>query len=234
MESKYRTCEERLEPFLWLLPRKTISDETWGALICYNSSALNEILMQDWGEWFQQVKTNIILLLFYIFIKQISYKSLHHLFFFFCCLLCEFFFKYILFSFMPELISKIQSQYLNQPFNSLNTAHMSAYRLLLFPNLQVQGVYYTLTDQTDLNVTLSIFLSEWHELYSSSLQSQELLNRLSTELGGAHWLSCMPYSTTHDLSSTFLHRCGQRVCTSLAGWHSSDLRLSRIWLLCIF
>ncbi|XP_036065527.1 uncharacterized protein abca12 isoform X2 [Oryzias melastigma] len=123
VESKYRTCEERLEPFLWLLPRKTISDETWGALICYNSSALNEILMQDWGEWFQQV----------------------------------------------------------------------------------QGVYYTLTDQTDLNVTLSIFLSEWHELYSSSLQSQELLNRLSTELGGAHWLSCMPYSTTHDLSSTFLH-----------------------------
>ncbi len=72
--------------------------------------------------------------------------------------------------------------------------------------LQAHEVYSTLTDQADYNVTLPMILSEWQVLYNNSVQFAMLLDRLSTELGGAYWMDWMPDNSSHDVTGTLQQR----------------------------
>lgn len=74
----------------------------------------------------------------------------------------------------------------------------------MFP--QAYEIYSTLTGDADFNVTLPMILSEWHMLYNNGIQFAALLERLSTELGGAYWMDWMPDNSTHDVTGTLQQR----------------------------
>ncbi|XP_061579710.1 glucosylceramide transporter ABCA12 [Cololabis saira] len=67
---------------------------------------------------------------------------------------------------------------------------------------EVQEVYSALTGQADFNVTLPMILSEWHDLYNSSLQFGGFLDRLLAELGGAYRMNWIPDNTWNDVTGT--------------------------------
>ncbi|XP_036965803.1 ATP-binding cassette sub-family A member 12 isoform X3 [Acanthopagrus latus] len=70
---------------------------------------------------------------------------------------------------------------------------------------KVQEVYDTILVKANYSVTPPMILSEWHKLYNKSLQFARLMEKVSTELGEAHWMNWMPDNSTHDITGTLQH-----------------------------
>lgn len=67
-------------------------------------------------------------------------------------------------------------------------------------------MYYVLTGQADFNLTLPMMVSEWNNLYNSSMQFGEFLQRLINNLGEDYWVNWMPDYYTHNFTETLQQR----------------------------
>ncbi|XP_029967304.1 ATP-binding cassette sub-family A member 12 isoform X4 [Salarias fasciatus] len=120
MSSESVTCKEVLGLFEWLLPTETVEIEVWRAMICQNSSRLEQVLLMDWK---------------------------------------------------PLLT-------------------------------QVVELYSTLKGEANFTVPLPMILSEWHQLYNSSMRFGNILYQLPERLDEEYWMNWMPENNTHDIGET--------------------------------
>ncbi|XP_041858132.1 ATP-binding cassette sub-family A member 12 isoform X2 [Melanotaenia boesemani] len=89
---------------------------------------------------------------------------------------------------------------------------------------EVQELYNIVMGEADINVTLPMILSEWHQLYSKSLQFGGFVDNLVTVLGGEYWMNWMPDNSTHNVTGILQ----QSVFMSLAKL-GEELEMSEQW-----
>ncbi|XP_015235444.1 PREDICTED: ATP-binding cassette sub-family A member 12 [Cyprinodon variegatus] len=108
-----------------------------------------------------------------------------------------------------------------QNISALNTSLLMDWNPVV---QKTEEVYLVLTGQSDFNLTLSMMLSEWNELYNASMQFGEFMDRLISQFGQEGWMNWFPNQYPHDITKTLQ----QSLFMSMANL-GEELEKSDVW-----